>query len=56
MMSKDIIQVIRLLDMMKLDLAVIETTLPFLLIIFMALQVLVPSKLFMWKNVKPSQG
>lgn len=49
-MTEDVIECIRLLDLMKQDLAIRTTTKEFLLICFMALRSRTPTKIWGWKN------
>ena len=50
-MTPDVIEVIRLLDYMKQDLAIVDTTKRFALIMFAALRSRTPTKMWAWKNV-----
>jgi len=49
-MTPDVVEVVRLLDMMKQDLAIRSTTKEFLLILFAAFRSRTPTKLWAWKN------
>ena len=49
-MTPDVVEVVRLLDMMKQDLAIVNTTKEFLLILFAAFRSRTPTKLWAWKN------
>ena len=49
-MTPDVIEVIRLLDFMKQDLAIRSTTKEFLLLMFAALRSRTPTKMWAWKN------
>lgn len=50
-MTPDVIEVIRLLDFMKQDLAIVDTTKRFALIMFAALRSRTPTKMWAWKNI-----
>jgi hypothetical protein len=52
--SSEIMEVARLLDMIRRPLAEVATSKPFLLMLFASLMVKVPSKLWMMKNVIPT--
>lgn len=49
-MTPDVVEVIRLLDFMKQDLAIRSTTKEFMLIMFAALRSRTPTKMWAWKN------
>lgn len=55
-MTPDVVEIVRLLDLMKLDLALIDTTKKFLLILFASLRSRTPSKLWAWRNCSVLHG
>lgn len=50
-MGPDVLEVIRLLDFMKQDLAIVDTTKRFVLLMFAALRSRTPTKMWAWKNI-----